>query len=150
MSDEPLTPVDTALDLAMAHYELAWQRARETKQALAAAQAAAAMHYQAEITADHDAKAQLATAEAALHTATLAHYAAMRNKAPAPGVGIREVTTYHYDPQQALQWALEHRLALTLDVRAFESLCKSASTRPAFVQIDPVPVPTIGAALKQG
>ena len=96
------------------------------------------------------AKAALADAEAALHQATLAAFQATGDKAPAPGVGIREVTKFRYNMDKALRWALDHHLALTLEVKAFETLCKSASTRPAFVEVHTVATPTISASLSKG
>ena len=42
----------------------------------------------------------------------------------APGVRVREMTRLTYDPQDALAWAIEHRLALVLDVKTFEQLAR--------------------------
>jgi len=41
------------------------------------------------------------------------------------GVGIRVLKTVTYDPSEALKWAKEHSLALSLDKRRFEQLAKT-------------------------
>lgn len=54
----------------------------------------------------------------------LAVYADTGSKQPHPGVGIRVTTRLVYDRHDALQWAQDHNLALTLDVKAFEGIAK--------------------------
>ena len=65
-------------------------------------------------------------AETILRQLTLQAYAETGNKAPAPGVGVREVTRLEYDPQVAYLWGLDHRMALKLDTTAFEKIAKAS------------------------
>lgn len=67
---------------------------------------------------------QLQLAELALRTLALAEYDRTGNKAPGPGVGIREVTRLEYSEPEALAWAVAHNLALRLDRNAFEKIVK--------------------------
>ena len=69
-------------------------------------------------------KENLATGENLLRELTIAAYTLTGNKALVPGVGIREVKVYTYDEKEALKWALEHKLALSLDTKAFEGYAK--------------------------
>jgi len=69
------------------------------------------------------------------------------NKQPAPGVGIRVTTSPDYDKAAAFGWAKTHGLALQLDTKAFNDICKSDSTRPDFVTITETPVATIATDL---
>ena len=69
---------------------------------------------------------QLQLAELALRTLALAEYDRTGNKAPGPGVGIREVTRLEYAEAEALAWAVEHTVALKLDKAAFEKIVKAA------------------------
>src|SRR5215510_11499954 len=71
-------------------------------------------------------KQHLLHAEMALRTLALDLYQVTGNKSLAPGVKVREVTRLHYDPQAALIWAMEHRMALKLDEKTFEQLAKVA------------------------
>ena len=41
------------------------------------------------------------------------------------GIGIRETTKLDYAKEDALNWAIEHKLCLSLDTKAFESLNKT-------------------------
>lgn len=68
---------------------------------------------------------QLRDAEARLRELALATYAATGSKQPTPGVGIRVVTKVLYDRDQALDWAIEHQMALKLDERAFERIVRA-------------------------
>ena len=65
-------------------------------------------------------------AEAILRELTLKVYAETGNKAPAPGVGVREITKLEYDSQVAFMWAQDHRMALKLDTSAFEKIAKAS------------------------
>lgn len=72
------------------------------------------------------------------------------SKEPSPGVKIALTTSYDYDPFTALDWAKEHQLCLKpalLDNKAFESLCKSDSTRPEFVGVIETPAARIATDL---
>lgn len=68
---------------------------------------------------------QLEAESSRLREMALAAYAATGSKQPTMGVGIRVVTKVLYDDQQALDWALEHRMALALDRRAFERIARA-------------------------
>jgi len=64
-------------------------------------------------------------AEAKLRELTIQIFKETGNKSPALGVGIRELTKLEYDPEVALEWALEHKIALSLDRRLFETFAKT-------------------------
>ncbi len=64
-------------------------------------------------------------AENKLRELTLKAYAETGDKAPAEGVGIREVTKLAYDTAEAFSWATEHKMALKLDTPAFEKIVKA-------------------------
>ena len=85
-------------------------------------------------------------AETALRELTLQAYAETGNKAPAVGVGIREVTKLEYDAKKALTWATERKLFLKLDVKGFEILAKSLDID--FVTISQEPMATIATNLE--
>jgi hypothetical protein len=87
----------------------------------------------------------LQEAEAALRQLAVHHYQATGQKTLAPGVKVRELTRLTYDPQVALAWAIEHRLALQLDVTAFEQLARM--TALAFVTQHREPQATLSPCL---
>jgi len=94
-----------------------------------------------------EAHSQVAEAEANLRELTIKAYQETGNKAPAPGVGIREVTKLEYDPKNALMWAVEHRLALQLNKTAFEKIAKTDT--PEFVTVHTEPQATIATDLSE-
>ena len=95
------------------------------------------------------AKTSCQEAEGELRELTLKAYAETGDKAPAVGVGIREVTKLDYDVTKAFDWALEHRIALQLNKSAFDKLAKTApETRPSFVKITTEPQATIATELQ--
>ena len=102
--------------------------------------------YADELSEMSSASLQVAEAEALLRELTLQAYAETGNKAPAVGVGVREVTTYFYDPTEALTWAKEHSLCLKLDVEAFKKQVK-VSPLP-FVTATTEPQATIATELE--
>lgn len=55
-------------------------------------------------------------AEAKLRELTIKAYQETGSKAPALGVGIKEVTKLEYDAKEAFDWAVEHKIMLKLDV----------------------------------
>jgi hypothetical protein len=63
-------------------------------------------------------------AEEALRRLAIAMYQTTGGKDIASGVRVREMTRVTYEPQDALTWAMEHRLALVLDVKTFEQLAR--------------------------
>jgi len=85
-------------------------------------------------------------AEATLRELTLIAYAETGNKAPAPGLGIREVTKLEYDTKVAFTWAVEHTMALRLDTSAFEKIVKASPLD--FVTVSQVPQATIATQLE--
>ena len=78
---------------------------------------------------DHESNAKSACqeAETELREMTLQSYAETGNKAPAPGVGIRVRTILGYLASEALEWAVEHKLALKLDTSTFEKIAKTSN-----------------------
>jgi len=68
-------------------------------------------------------------------------------KAPAPGLSVKMVTTVNYTPSTAFGWAVEnqHHNLLTLNARAFEQVAKGL--RLDFVIIGAVPQVTIARDL---
>lgn len=85
-------------------------------------------------------------AESMLRELTLQVYTETGNKAPAPGVGIREVTKLEYDTKVAFDWAVEHTMALKLDTSAFEKIAKASP--PNFVRVFLEPQATIATQLE--
>ena len=75
----------------------------------------------------------VAVEEAKLRELTLQAYAETGNKAPAVGVGIREITKLEYDAKVAYDWAIDHTMALKLDQSAFEKIAKVSP--PSFVKV---------------
>lgn len=67
----------------------------------------------------------VATAEVKLRELTIEAYKETGNKKPAEGVGIRELIKLEYDPKDALKWAMEHQIALSLDKSGFEKIAKT-------------------------
>ena len=91
------------------------------------------------------AKVQCGESEQLLRELTLQAYAETGNKAPAPGVGIRELTVLTYDGKVAFDWAKAHTMALKLDTSAFEKIAKADP--PDFVKITTEPQATIATQL---
>ncbi|KKN72923.1 hypothetical protein LCGC14_0406270 [marine sediment metagenome] len=90
---------------------------------------------------------EVTEAEVKLRELTLQAYAETGNKAPAVGVGIREVTKLDYDGKVAFDWAKSHKMALKLDVSAFEKIAKADT--PDFVKITTEPQATIATELNK-
>lgn len=62
--------------------------------------------------------------EEALRRLAIEMYQATGSKELASGVRVREMTRLTYDPQDALTWAIEHRIALMLDSKTFDALAR--------------------------
>jgi hypothetical protein len=62
------------------------------------------------------------------------------------GVGIRVTKKLNYAPLDAFGWALEHRLCLTLDKKAFETVAKTQELD--FVKTEEVVTATIPKEIK--
>ena len=95
---------------------------------------------------DIAAKATCLAEEALLRDLTLIAYTETGNKAPAKGVGIREVTKLEYDQKVAYDWAVKHQMALKLDVTGFEKIAKVSP--PEFVTVSTEPQATIAKELQ--
>ena len=65
-------------------------------------------------------------AEAHLRTMTLQAYLETGNKQPCEGVAVRILTKLDYNPETAFEWAVNHKMALKLDVTAFEKIAKAS------------------------
>ena len=72
-----------------------------------------------------EANALVSAEEATLRELTLRAYEETGNKTPADGVSVKIFKTLNYDPKEALDWAVKHTIALTLDKKAFESTAKA-------------------------
>ena len=92
-------------------------------------------------------KAARQAAEAELREVAVAHYEATGEKHPTPGVEIKIVKRLEYEEGAALAWAIEHTLALSLNRKQFEKLCKFLA--PDFVTIIPTPRAEIATDLKK-
>ncbi len=84
-------------------------------------------------------------AEGRLRELALDTYASTSDKAVAPGIGIRVRSILSYDGQDALDWAIEHNLALKLDSSTFEKIAKTSNL--PFVTITEEPQATIATEL---
>ena len=92
------------------------------------------------------AKSLVEEAEVKLRELTIRVYNETGSKAPAKGVGIREVTVLTYDDKIAFDWAKAHKMALMLDRKAFEKIAKADP--PDFVKITTEPHATISPDLE--
>lgn len=89
--------------------------------------------------------ADVAIAEQELREMTLLAFYQTGDKAPVKGVGIREMTKLEYDAGVAYSWAIEHRIAVKLDVSAFEKIAKASPLE--FVKVYQEPIATIATDL---
>ena len=96
---------------------------------------------------ESDAKSTCQEAEAKLREMTIQSYVDTGNKSALPGIGIRIMTRLTYDNQMAMEWAVEHKLALKLDAVIFEKIAKTSGL--PFVTIAEEPTATIAADLKE-
>ncbi|GIW89970.1 MAG: hypothetical protein KatS3mg109_0402 [Pirellulaceae bacterium] len=98
-----------------------------------------------------EAIAELKTAVAELETrireAAVSEYELTGDRTPAPGIAIRLVTRVEYDPKEALRWAVEKRLAVTLDRAAFEKIAVASKGEGVPARIREVPQATIATDL---
>ena len=84
-------------------------------------------------------------AELKLRELAVQLYAENGEKVVAPGVGIRVMTELDYNGGEAMNWAMEHKLALKLDASAFEKIAKTNNL--PFVTISEKPSATIATKL---
>ena len=96
---------------------------------------------------DHEriAKDACQEAETKLRELAIHVYAENGEKVVAPGVGIRVMTELDYEGGEAMNWAMEHKLALKLDASAFEKIAKTNNL--PFVTISEKPQATIATKL---
>ena len=99
--------------------------------------------------AETEAAQECAQAEETLREMTLAEYKVTGNKKPAEGVGVKVGTRLEYDTNKAYVWATEHTMALTLDVKIFESYAKAAPHVLDFVTITEEATATIATDLSK-
>ena len=92
-----------------------------------------------------EAEKRLADADGALRAFALVKYEATGNKRPGPGVEILMTTHLNYDHAQALAWAMEKKLACSLDKRVFVELAKILELD--FVRISAEPTVTVAQDL---
>ena len=84
-------------------------------------------------------------AETELRKLAIQLFEANGEKIVAPGVGIRMLTKISYDEKEALEWAMDHKLALKLDGKKFSSLAKDGTID--FVVMSEEPQATIASEL---
>ena len=73
------------------------------------------------------AEQELAEQESRLREMGLERFRETGDKKPGPGVEVKMFVEPRYDSAAALEWATEHRIALALDKKAFESMAKSGA-----------------------
>ena len=122
------------------------QKASEVNHALRSAQAVWEVTNHSLFEEDTQARIQCGESEQLLRELTLQAYAETGNKAPAKGVGIREITKLEYDTKVAFDWAVEHTMALKLDTSAFAKIAKVSP--PDFVNVILEPQATIATQLE--
>ena len=92
--------------------------------------------------------AKLAEAEGKLKAEAIEIFKKTKNKQIAKGVGIRETTSYEYEPELALNWAREHKIAIvpeSLDAKKFEKYVASTETKEVPVTAESAEKITISA-----
>mgnify|MGYP001340786705 CR=1 FL=1 len=70
------------------------------------------------------AEQELAAQETRLREMGLERFQETGDKKPGFGVEVKMFSEPRYEQDQALEWAVEHKLALTLDKKAFEGIAK--------------------------
>ena len=90
---------------------------------------------------------QQTVAESQLRELALMRHADTQDKHPGSGVEIGVGQHLDYSPAEAFSWALEHKIALTLNVKVFESIAKTEPTRIDFVEISEEASATIATDL---
>ena len=76
-------------------------------------------------TNERDSAAKCEEAENLLRELTLKAYEETGNKNPALGVSVKVFQVLDYEPKEALKWAMEHQIALSLDKKSFEGFAKA-------------------------
>ena len=75
------------------------------------------------------------------------HYEITKNKSNLHGLGMRIMKKIYYPKDKAMEWALEHKLALKLDEPTFKKI--AVAEKIEFVEVIEEPIATIGAELKR-
>ena len=88
----------------------------------------------------------LGKAEVALRMAALLRWQETGEKHLAPGVEVRVGVSLVYDAQAAFKWALDHKVALSLDKKVFEKVASASC--PELVTLEDKPVATIATGLE--
>lgn len=123
-----MTITELAAKVARAREEAAqWSAAHKE------AYAAWEKQHEALILSKSHAQQVLSDAEKELREAAEIEYRETGNKAPAPGVTVKEVTWLAYKEPDAYAWALEHKVALKLDARTFEKVIQGTPQLPSWV-----------------
>jgi hypothetical protein len=85
-------------------------------------------------------KIAVANGEKTIRAEALEYYGINGNKKVLPGVNVADGTARLYDPADALQWAIEHKMCLKLDDAAFDLLCQDTKTMPKNAAGEPIAV----------
>ncbi len=91
---------------------------------------------------------RLNAAEEALRVLALDEFKETGNKKQVGGIGIRIMTKLEYDVKEAHTWAMDHKMALKLDVKTFENFVKAEPLCIPFVEIKEVPQATLPKEIK--
>jgi len=75
------------------------------------------------------------------------HYDITKDKTKLSGIGIRTMKVFEYDKPQALNWAIEHKVALKLDEPAFKKIAVVEGLD--FVEVKEKVTATIGSDLRK-
>ena len=94
------------------------------------------------------ASSEVGIAEEALRQMAIDFYAETGEKQVAQGIVIKVGTSIEYSKDDAMAWALDHKLAIQLDVKAFEKMAKASPNGFGFVEITPEPKATIATELQ--
>lgn len=78
---------------------------------------------------------KLSQAEDALRAEALGEYNTTGNKAPGPGITVKIFDKLEYPEREALDWAVEHKIALRLDSKIFNQIMKELNFKPEFLTI---------------
>ena len=88
-----------------------------------------------------------------IHIEALLSYSVDSNNDIGYGIKVIKKKIWEYDADKALEWAIDHRLALALDVKIFKELAKAhvvAKTPFDFVKINEEPSVTIPGKIEIG
>jgi hypothetical protein len=83
---------------------------------------------------------------AIIEKSVLAKFEETKDKNFYGGIGVKEYTNFTYEEKEALKWAKEKDMFLTLDKKSFESACKNLDLD--FVTIDKKPKVTYPKIIK--